>query len=485
LKNLLRPHQLVPVEKLVSTLTAFGSAFDLSDTGTGKTYVAAAVAKRLNVGTLVVSPKIARSSWLRAAAHFNDSFTVIGYEKLRTGRTPFGWWDNSPPPGFEREEFFVCQCCQRQVDFEKFQPCYCSPIGAHCVIIKKRKWNYGKFHFHPGAKLIIFDEVHRCGGIGSLNARMLEAAKGRKILGLSATAACSPLQMSALGYVLDLHSGGSSFYAWARRYGCRKDPAGPGFRWMAGKDKQNAVMRQINESIIPARGVRVRCEDIPGFPKREIQAKLYDLDDGAGQIDRLYAEMSEALTVLDKRSENDSGLAVTTILRARQKIELLKVPIAVELASDYIEKGFSVVVFVNYRQTIEELSKRLNCQAIIDGSPEGVRNRDAVIDSFQRNDIRLILANSEAGGICVSLQDLDGAHPRMGLIMPTYSAVSFKQDLGRLHRDGGKSVAHYRVLLAAGTIEEKIKRALDLKLNNLDCLNDGDFVVDSISESAH
>jgi hypothetical protein len=59
--------------------------------------------------------------------------------------------------------------------------------------------------------------------------------------------------------------------------------------------------------------------------------------------------------------------------------------------------------------------------------------------------------------------------------MPNHSAAKMRQLFGRLPRDGGKSTAYYRVLLAAKTIETNIHRALRTKLNNLDALNDADL----------
>lgn len=475
---LLRPHQAEPVKRLTGILSASDCALDFSDTGTGKTYVACAVAKLLKLPTLVVAPKISLTAWHRVAEHFGDTISTVNYEMLRTGRTPFGHWDNNPPVGFAREEFFVCQCCQRPVDFENYQPCYCHPAGFHCLITKKKRHNYGKFNFHPAVKLVIFDEVHRCGEADSLNDRMLVAAKDRKILALSATAATSPLKMRALGYVAGLHnltpSQGLGFTTWAYRQGCRLEPQ-RGLQWRIGEAKQLEVMDSIRASL-SARTVRVCTKDIPGFPERDITAELYDLD-AAGQIDKLYAEMTDPLAALAERMEHDVApdSAITKILRARQKIELLKVPIAVELAQDYLAKGYSVALFVNFQQTVAELARRLNCAAIIDGTPAGVRNRQQHIDDYQCNKIRLIICNNEAGGISVSLQDLDGNHPRVGIVFPNFSAVSMRQVFGRLHREGGRSRCHYRVIFAAKTVEIKSHRALTSKLNNLDALTDGDL----------
>lgn len=205
----LRPHQVEPVQQLRTILASHQSAVDLSDTGVGKTFVAAAVAALLRIPTLVVCPKIVVSAWHRAAEHFGDTLSVINYEMLFTGRSDFGYWERAREAGIsKREIFFVCVCCQRVVDFAKFSPCYCHPRGVHCIDQKKKPQRLGRFIFHDAVKFVIFDEVHRCGALDSLNADVLIAAKRQniKVLGLSATAACNPLAMRALGFNLDLHS---------------------------------------------------------------------------------------------------------------------------------------------------------------------------------------------------------------------------------------------------------------------------------------
>jgi len=235
-------------------------------------------------------------------------------------------------------------------------------------------------------------------------------------------------------------------------------------------------MLGLREQIIPSRGVRVRSEDIPGFPACDIQAELYDVT-SPEVFDKLYEQVREAQEALKLRKLDDVApdSPLTKILRARQEIELLKVPIAAELGQDYLDKGFSLVLFVNFRQTIDELVKLFPAARIIDGTPESLRYREESVALFQRNMLNTLIVNAAAGGECLSMQDLDGEHPRAGLVMPNHSATSMRQLFGRLPRDGGKSTAIYRVMLAAGTIETNIHRALRTKLNNLDALNDADL----------
>lgn len=488
----LRPHQPEAANHLLDCLTRGQAAVDLSSMGTGKTYVACAVVNALKLSTLVVCPKVAVTTWKRAAEHFNDTISAINYEKLRTGRTPFGCWDNTPPPGWEREEYYVCQCCQRPVDFDNYDPCYCHPTGAHCIVIKKRKWDYGQFRFHPAVGAVIFDEGHRCGAVDSLNAKMMIAAKreGKKVLVLSATAALNPLHMQALGYVCGLHNltrnDGLSFYDWARRYGCKLDRAFGGFVWLQTPKKQSEIMKDIGSQLVPRIGVRLRAEDIPGFPECDIRSELYDLEENK-VIDELYAEMSDALAVLEGRCQNDvaSDHPLTKILRARQRLELLKVPILVELANDYQANGYSVVIGVNFAQTLAEVRRRLGWSCFIDGSPEGNRHRQRAIDDFQSNKERGMAMNVKAGGICVSLQDLHGDFPRVGLVVPGFSAIDLIQFFGRLPRDGAKSKSLYRVILAANTVEVGVHKKLQVKFNNLDALNDADLMPDNLRLSKH
>lgn len=491
---LLRPHQVEPANRLASILRTHDSAVDCSDTGTGKTFVAVAVAAALKLPTLMVVPKISITAWHRVAEMFGEEFSIINYEILKGGNTEYGTWEHQDRVNEGRQSYFVCQCCQQRIDLANPGNCYAHPLGIHCVEEKKKAVSYGRFSFHRAVGAVVFDEAHRCGGIGSLNAEMMIATKRQRIkmLGLSATLACDPMKLRALGYSLDLHAdkydlmniAGSTFrrpnfYRWAATHGCRKIPPLPGIRWAVGAERQKAIMASIRSEIIPARGVRVTTAEIPGFPERQITAELYDLEQN-GQIDKLYREMESAIVALNAKAASDKAPdhPLTIFLRAHQRIELLKVPIAVELTQDALEKGLSVGIFVNFSQTIDELSRRLGCADIIDG--RNLSDRQGVIDRFELDEARLVLVNSEAGGICVNLQDVRGFFPRVGFIFPGFKAATFLQVCGRFHRVGGLTKCFYRVLLAANTVERDIYRNLRGKLDNLSALNDADLRPDNL-----
>lgn len=265
-----------------------------------------------------------------------------------------------------------------------------------------------------------------------------------------------------------------SFYQWLHRAGVCRDPVFRGLVWRVSASEQRRIMSEIRKQIVPSRGVRITTDEIPGFPEVDIQCQLCDIDD-VEKIEKEYETIKSALSEIRARAANDKNpdSAITVILRARQQIELLKIPAAVELAEDRLECGYSIGVFCNFRQSVIELARRLEC-GFIDGTVTGP-SRDAIIADFQANKTRALVLNSEACGICIGLQDLDGNFPRFGIVSPPWSATTFRQLIGRFPRDGGKSKSHFRVMFAANTIETRMHAALRSKLDNLDALTDGDL----------
>lgn len=458
----LRPWQVEPANRLLYILSRGQNAVDLSDCGCGKTAHAAHVIANLKLPTLVIAPKIACTSWQRMLTHFGTSATITNWEAVTVGNTLYGTWEKPVTAAARGKFYFQCQNCQRKYKSDE-TPDRCYATGhIHCFVRKPVKHKRGRFSFAPQVKFVVFDEAQRATAVKSLNSELVIAARRQQIktLGLSATLATTPLQFRAWGYSLGLFDNpDTAFFSWSRRHGCGKLPALPGWRWLAGADRQREIMASINQDILPSRGVRLTTASIPGFQSRTVDAELYDIADPA-KIDALYAELA--------------GMnALTEQLRIRQALELLKVDIAVELCNDALEKGTSCAIFVSFSATLAELRKRLNCDCYIDGT-QTAAERQRCLDDFQTNRAHVIVTNSKAGGACCDMHDLY-ERARLGLIFPSFSIVELLQICGRLHRDGALSAARYLMLLVAGSIEENIKKALDCKGANLSALHDSDL----------
>lgn len=480
-------YQVPAARQLCAALEKYGAALDGSEMGTGKTFVAGAVLRARDVPTLVVGPMISETGWKRMGDKMGVEFSYSHYEALRTGNTPFGRWEYPRP--VRLKEKLVCKSCQCVVNVSN-QKCPYHPLGIHCVEVKKIPHHHGKFIWSDGIRQLVFDEVHRCGATDSLHADMLIAAKRQGIptLALSATAAESPLNLRALGFCLGLHAlvdgrvDKPGFWRWAKAHGCRRLPFG-GFHFAVGEERKKEILAEIHGKIFPERGCRVRIKDLgDAFPQCQITAELYDLEK-SGKLEHCYRKMEKALARLKEIRAEDVETPLTELLRESQQIELLMVPVFVELAEDAIAEGQSVALFVNFRATADELCKQLNTQCRVDGSqigPSGGMMRQRNIDDFLEDKERKIVLTSAAGGVSIGLQDVRGKFPRLGLVSPGYSASQFRQICGRLPRAGAKSKSLYRVILAARTRQEKVHKALSAKLNRLDALNDADLWADNL-----
>lgn len=428
-QSILRPWQLTAAASLVASLRAYKFAVDLSDTGIGKTFTSLGTFRELNLPgpILVHCRKPARVQWQKAAAIVGVQINVVTYELVRRGTTPYGKWIGAKEDEFQWDESVVCG--------------------------------------------IIFDEVHWASGHKTQNGDLIIAARRQQIpsIGLSATVAESPLKLRAVGYALGLH-GLKGYWDWTRKYGAKPGFFG-GFEWDQDNPTNKTHMTRLHSEILPEKGVRIRKADLGDkFPKTQIIPELIDF---GTKIERVYEEMEEELAALAARESEDEGNNPLTVrLRARQKVELLKVPVLIDIIKDAIEAGQRVAVFVNFNDTLDILVKEfvaLNPAVVrgVSGAAQE-RARQEGVERFQADETPLCLANTAAGGESINLQGKN----RLALISPNDSARIMHQIFGRVNRDGGEFSVQ-KILLAAGSVEEKIYANFNSKLANLAALNDG------------
>jgi superfamily II DNA or RNA helicase len=428
------------VSKLCSAIKKHRVAIDGSDMGTGKSYCAIAVARELGMSVGVVCPKAVVTAWERIISnHFGmDREFVINYEGLRTGKyKDIGEW---------------------------VRPNKNSTI-------KNFTWNIK----NPKNTLLIFDESHKIKNWNSQLAEIaLAAYKSRfNILCLSATSAVSPVEMRVIGKLLQLHEGKlKSFEEFLKFYGCEQGRYGWKF------ESNGPALKRLNYEIFKLRGARIKKESIPSFPDCLLSAEAYTLDaESTKKFNSLYSKLQSELKRINDIQEWDKKKGNSTFvndLRVRQKLELLKIPILVELTENAIEAGMSVAIFANFTETINTLSEILNVKCIVSG--DHVKERQNNIDRFQSDEERVILVNVRAGGAGLGLHDINGKYSRLALISPPLSSTDLKQVTGRVWRSGSKSKAIQKIIFVANSPEENVCKTLKSKLYNMDMINDGDLI---------
>lgn len=408
------PWQPEAIEVLSKAVASGKSALDASDTGVGKTAHALFACKGLGARIGVVCPKVAVPAWQEMAEKVGVGVAFAkNIEALKTGKYGF----------LERDG--------------------------------KKDWRWRV----PDDVLLTFDETHRFAGHNTENGKILASAP-RPCLMLSATVADSPIKMRAVGHQLNLTTW-NDWLHWCGRNGVKVSPFGMEFEDVGG------VMDRLHRQIFhTGRGVRIRKADLPGFPEQQIQTVLVPVEDPE-EINDAYVE-----ELLELQREASSG--GEWMLRARQISERQKIPALLQMAEDLVDEGNSVVVFVNFRDTLEALAKECPDAGLIYGG-QSETDRQGVMARFQRDELRKCFAMLQAGGISISLHDTRGVYPRVSLINPGWSAVEIVQAMGRIHRANGKTKAIQRFLFAEGTVEEEIRDRVQSKADRIETLNDGDL----------
>lgn len=442
----LYPPQKRLVDQGATSLRAHGAYANCSETGTGKTITSIETCRTMGLPGLVVCPLVVVPAW---EAAFEEQGVpcagVIGWEKLRSGRSPFGSWSGK-------------------------------------IFIWKVK-----------DVVICFDECHKACNYKTKNASMVNSAKrqGIPLLMLSATLCEDPTEMGAVGFALGLHRS-HDFIPWALRNGSEFDL----WRNLIFTKCESLAREKLLDVRAATYGAgkagRITRQDLSShFQRSHVLDDALELDP---EIAKLYTDLGDELSVVDgeialdikrakenarRRGEDPASAeptALTKLLRLRQKVEIRKVAGMLDFMESYRREGMSVAIFVCFSATLEALRERIteNCSTVQGGQTPAERN--VAVERFQLNQNRVILLNISAGGVGVSLHDEWGGHPRAAIISPSFSAKEFSQVLGRVDRAGSKSPSIQRVMVAANTIEQRVMEAVKTKLANMSTLHEDENI---------
>lgn len=443
----LLPFQQAPVDHLLAVQQREVVSVNASDTGTGKTYMALRLAEVRNTPFLIICPKGTVPDWQRLITEFGlekNCIDVRNIESIKTGKYPY------------------------------FQ-----------VIPKSKQVNW----VLPDNSLAIMDEAHYYSGQSSQNAYSLAYLKTNKTVHthlMSATLADSPAKFRAFGFLMGLHQF-HDFRAWAIEQGCYPDLYG-NLQYRKVDLQKGSVIHSLHKHIFPKFGVRLRTDDLEGFPEntlcptliasignakylKRVADHMRSLDEGQLDLDAGWEHMETT-----RFKNQDTRIE---LLRGRQRAELLKLPYLVKQIQQCIEEGHSAAVFLNFRPSTRWLKEMLAeagvTAALVTGDITNKTEREHNKALFQSNQVFVFIGTSAAAGTGINLHDLNG-RARRSFISPSFSVVLFKQVLGRIHRAGSLSPAIQQIICMQDTEEEMVLTRLNQKLKNLNLLNDGDLL---------
>jgi superfamily II DNA or RNA helicase len=454
-KRKLLAYQHDHVIKLIGILLRKHIALDASDTGVGKTYIAAGVCLEMRKRPVVLCPKSLIYTWKEVFEYMGVKvYDIVNYETAKTGKTYRNYY-----------------CTLRRP----------SPY-LELVDDENEPYRY-RWELDDDA-IVIFDEVHRCRNPKTTVGTLLKSAKQLKelripVLLLSATISEKYEDMQIPCYLFDLIPRGIERGAYkeyiieARQRHRHELPRLPPRPTKEQRTEYNRNMMALTiHREIKDYCSRIRIKDLGDrFPSNQISYDSYTLD--------AYQEVAEAYEQLEYHlaalRENPGGRGLAEIVKIKQEIELKKIPIFLEQARIHLDGGKSVIIFVNYLKTMDLLTQELGIRCCVRGGQD-IRERDLQIAKFQSGAENIIILQINAGGVGISLHDLKGDRPRVTLLSCPESASSLIQALGRAARAEGKSTVLQRVIFTAGVeYETRQKENIKRKLRNLSGINDDDL----------
>jgi hypothetical protein len=451
----LLPYQVDKVVRMINILVQQGVCLNASDMGVGKTYMTAATCAELGRKPIVTCSKILMYEWKKVLDMFGvEYYDIVNYETLKNGKTYTN--DNYK----DRKECW-----------------YLKLIPENCDFI----WNV------PEDGIVIFDEAHICSNPESWVGKLLISSKklaDKKIplILLSGTISEKLKQMRIPFYLFNIISNYSSYSQYIRSLS-KKYPQLRVKRTDFDKKEDYKVALENNRAMmvheeIKEFTVRIRKKDLGDkFPQNNWYAQEFVLDD--------YKEVCEAYEELNKLIDKIDSIGYNNFLAERIKrlqiIELKKVPIFVETANLFLMKGCSVIIMVNYTNTIQVLCDELDSHCIISGElQKDMNDRLECIRNFQENKEHVIICQIKAGGIGIGLHDIygeqKGGRPRVCLLNYTDRATDLLQAMGRASRSESKSPVTQIIISVANVPEEhSMMLNVNKKLSNISTINDGDM----------
>lgn len=251
----------------------------------------------------------------------------------------------------------------------------------------------------------------------------------------------------------------------------------------SGASNLDELHERIRDVILYKK--KSECVDLPDKLRVPRLAEVSSAGEGAYRktIERLQeahlermADKSEALKVGREEllgegiEESDLGefepeyaSALVELGIYRHAASLAKVESAVEIAQEAIEQGQGVLLFTAFRDTAERLATKLDADCLT-GEVTGKRRQD-MIDRFQAEESKVLVATIGAGGIGINLT----AAQVVVMVDRAWTPGDTEQAEDRAHRLGQiHNVTS--IWLHYGPVDDKIDQLLDLKEERIETI---------------
>lgn len=262
---------------------------------------------------------------------------------------------------------------------------------------------------------------------------------------------------------------GTNFYKFRARYAV-----------MGGFNQKQIIGYRNMEELIQkeySAAYRVTKEDALDLPEQSFINRYLPLD---LKDYKLYRQiMKESYAEIEGEEHVTASTVLTRILRLQQlaggflktdeaeevrQVNTAKLDALRDILQDYVqEDGRKLVIFARFVaeiHAIEELCRSMGIKysCIYGAIPK--EERGAVVADFQNNpETMVFIGQIDSAGTGITLT----AASTCVYYSLTYNYATYTQSLARIHRIGQRNACTYIHLIAAGTVDEAILKALEAK----------------------
>jgi SNF2 family DNA or RNA helicase len=256
---------------------------------------------------------------------------------------------------------------------------------------------------------------------------------------------------------------GNSFYTFRNRY---FDMIGYGNHIPVLKaSKSDELSKRIHS--IAFRATKDECLDLPEMTEIVRTIELFPMAadiyqrlarDSFIALDEGEVTTTNVLTRLLRLSQLTGGFlhkdeSAKPLLASREKLMALS-----DIVDSAKEDSRKLVIMARFLPEIDEIKKMLDHKRIHYSVVSGdVKNRDVEVERFQKDaDTTAFVGQIATAGLGITLTAAD----TMVFYSLDYSMSNFEQAKARIHRVGQRNPCTYIYLIAAGTVDEKVLKAL-------------------------
>lgn len=339
------------------------------------------------------------------------------------------------------------------------------------VINYESAWRLEKelANWHPD--LIIADEGHK------IKTHNISASKAMHRLGAGARYRLLLTGTPVTNKAIDVFSQykflnpgifGQSFYAFRNRY---FDMVGYGNHTPVLK---RSMERDLTERMhsIAYRATKAECLDLPDttdiIRKVELEPQAMRLyrnlvKDSYAEISKGEVTITNVLTKLLRLSQLTGGFLGSDESTSTEQVSTAKLEVLEDIIDSALEENQKLVIIARFVPELNAICRLLDKKGVhrslIMGS---IRNRDEQVAQFQKDpNVPVFVGQIATAGLGITLT----AASTMVFYSLDYSMSNFEQTKARIHRAGQRMPCTYIYLTAAGTVDEKVLKALKSKAN--------------------